>query len=461
MKKHQFENKPVESGIRKSEIIKSKKRKALQKLITSSVILILAIGLVVFAATSESFKEFIENIGKFPASSSIESSNLDQTPSVTPITDLTAKVSIAFAGDIMMHDSLIEGGLRNDGSYNYDYMFQKVKDLISGTDYSIVNYEGVLYGPPYSGWPDFNAPDEIAKAIATAGFDMVTTANNTAYNKGMGGLTRTPGVFRAQGIKVIGTRATPQEPKFKLVDINGIKFAFAAYTYETEGTEDQRALNAILMHENANALVDSFNPYREERFKLDKEDIAQRARDMKAAGAEVLVFAMHWGDTYSSASNYWQQELAQVLADEGVDIIFGCHPNVIQEVSVIKSSKSESKTLVYYSVGNFISNMTLDPNDSRSKGRVEDGIIARVEIQRNDQGIVKITKGEYISIYVMKDDSSGKRKHTVIPVKLALADPGVYGISGFSKLVEESYKRTTDFLKPFSGDKEGILIGEH
>ena len=461
MKTHQFENQPVKSGVSKTEKIKRRRRKTLQKILASTIILVIAIGLIALAFNSEFLKEFVDNRGRLPGTSRLESSESGPNPTSTPVPDLTSKVTIAFAGDIIMHDSLIEGGLRNDGSYNYNYMFDKIKDIVSSADYSIANFEGVLYGEPYSGWPYFNAPDEIASAIANSGFDMVTTANNHAYDKGMGGLTRTPGVFREQGVKVIGTRATTQDPKFELVDINGIKFAFSAYTYETEGTEENRALNAIPMHENANILVDSFNPYRDERFIQDKADIAQRARDMKAAGAQVVVFAMHWGDTYQNASNYWQQELTQILADEGVDIIFGCHPNIIQEISVVNSRKSDSKTLVYYSVGNLISNMTYDPNDSRTKGKVEDGIIARVEIQRDEQGNIKITRGEYISLYVLKEDSSDKRKHTIIPVKLALADPEVYGISGFSKLVEDSYKRTTDFLKPFSGDREGILIGEH
>ena len=452
---------PVKPENSKSERVRRRRRKALQKILASTIILTIAIGVIAFVSTSEFLKELIENRGRFPFNSDIQSSFEDYSLSATPVPDLESRAIIGFAGDIIMHDSLIEGGLRNDGTYNYNYIFDKIKDTISGMDFTIANYEGVLYGAPYSGWPDFNAPDVIAYSIANAGFNMVATANNAAYGKGMGGLTRTPGIFRGQGIKVIGTRATPQEAVFETADINGIKFAFSAYTYETEGTEEQRALNAIPLHPNAHPLIDSFNPYREERFIQDKIDITDRVRQMKDSGAEVIVFIMHWGDTYSSYSNYWQQELAQLLADEGADIIFGSHPNVIQEISVIRSPKSGKNTLVYYSAGNFVSNMTLDPNDSRSKGKVEDGILARVEIERNSDGLINITKGEYISTYTFKDDSSGKRKHVIIPAKNALNDPEVYGISGFTKPVEESYTRTIEFLKPYSGIREGVLIGEY
>ena len=144
MKTHQFENQPVKSGISKAEIIKKKRRKAVLKIFASTLILVIAIGLIAFAYTSEFLKELVENRGRFP-SSNVESSDTDLMPSATPIPDLNSKVSLAFAGDVIMHDLLIEGGLRNDGSYNYNYMLEKVKDIIGAIDYSILNYEGVFY----------------------------------------------------------------------------------------------------------------------------------------------------------------------------------------------------------------------------------------------------------------------------------------------------------------------------
>lgn len=382
-------------------------------------------------------------------------------PLPTAVLGVPGNASIIYAGDVLMHGSIIKGGLKSDGTYDYNYIFTNIKNLISGADYSITDFEGIMTGSaPYTGYPSFNAPDAIAAAIKNAGFDMVTTANNHAFDKGFSAFKRTPTVFTNIGVKVIGSRPKITDPKFHIVNINGIKFGFSAYTYETTGTSTQRAVNSILMPTEANALLDSFNPYRQDRLESDKKGMAQRVRLMREAGAECVVFVMHWGDEYMTRSNTYQRDLARFLADEGVDIIFANHPHVIQEISVIASAKSGKNTLVYYSTGNLVSNMPYDANKT-TNGRSEDGIIARIEAARDNNGKVTVSKAEYIGVYVYKQDIGTKRIHKVVPVKQYLQNPSAYESFGNKSLITASLNRTNQLLLPSTGTHNGIIIGEY
>jgi poly-gamma-glutamate capsule biosynthesis protein CapA/YwtB (metallophosphatase superfamily) len=382
-------------------------------------------------------------------------------PIPTAVLGVPGKASIIYTGDVLMHDAIINGGLKANGTYDYNYLFADTKSLISGADYSITDFEGVMSGsPPYTGYPSFNAPDAIATAIKNAGYDMVTTANNHGFDKGFAAFKHTPTVFTDIGVKVIGSRPKITDPKFHIVNINGIKFGFSAYTYETKGTSTQRAVNSILIPAEANALLDSFNPYRQDRLAADKKGMAQRVRLMREAGAECVVFVMHWGDEYMTSSNTYQRDLARFLADEGVDIIFANHPHVIQEISVIASAKSGKKTPVYYSTGNFVSNMPYDANKT-TNGKAEDGIIARIEAVRDNNGKITVTKAEYIGVYVYKQDIQGKRIHKVVPVRQYLINSSAYENFADKNLISASRKRINELLLPSTGIHNGILIGEY
>lgn len=443
--------------------VESRERKPSRKPLVLKLVTVLAIGgitfgLIFFMATSERFRLLFEKDTPTPGESQIL-----QTEESTPFVDYTASASLAFAGDALFHRSLIEGALKEDGTHDFNYMFTKIRPYIEEADYALVNFKGVLAGSPYTGYDlNFRAPDAVVPALRVAGFDMAVTATNNSYDGGMSGLLRTPKAFRDYGMKAIGTRETPEEPGFKTVEINGIKFAFAAYTYETLGTETNRALNGIIMPQSANELVDSFNPERPDRFEQDKQEMALLVDSMKESGAECIVFAMHWGHIYHRTSWHWQNELAEHLSDLGVDIIFGGHPGVVQEIEVLSSKISGKDTLVYYSVGNLISNMTY--SQTNPNGIAEDGIIAKVLVERDSDGKISVKKGEYIGVYVLKtqdEEDSQRRIHTVVPVRQALENPAEYGIEGYENLVRDSMERTNNHLEPYTGTHHGILIGEY
>lgn len=427
---------------------------------------ILVMGVVVvcivalFSSSTSLFDQlFRKTPDPTPTISSVPTVTISPTTSPTPEPDLTASAVITSVGDIILHQAVIDGGLQADGTYQYDYIFKYISSYFNDSDYSIANYEGALNGPPYSGYPMFNGPDAIAAALRNAGIDMVTTANNHSFDQGLAGMIRTPQVFIEQGIKIIGTRSSAGDPRYHIVDMNGIKIGITGYTYETTGTETSKALNGMILPPEANDLVDSFNPYREVLYAQDKAEMAQRIQAMKEAGAECILFVLHWGEEYKTASNTIQQELAVFLADQGVDVIFGHHPHVLQEISVLSSAVSGKDTLVYYSIGNFLANMNFGTQGTN--GYAEDAIIARVTIERSKEGVVRVTKGEYIDTYVYKEYINGIRIHTIIPVEAALASPDAYGMAGYKDLLTSSAARTAAVMATNKGVAGSILIQEY
>jgi len=381
-----------------------------------------------------------------------------QPPTATQKPDLTSKVVLTAVGDIILHQSVIDGGKQKNGTYKYDQMFTYVAPYFKNSDYAIANYEGALNGPPYSGYPAFGAPDAIASGLKNSGFDMVTTANNHAYDRGLSGLKRTPTVFKKAKVAVIGTRSKSTDPHFKVVDINGIKFGFIGYTWETIGNGTNKALNGMNLPKEASPLIDSFNPSRENVMTKNLADMAARIKAMKAAKAECIVFVMHWGDEYKTVSNSYEKRIAKFLADKGVDIVIGHHPHVLQEISVVHSAISKKNTLVYYSLGNFLANMEF--NTHNTKGYAEDAAIAKIEVTRDSAGKIKVTKGEYIGTYVYKDKTTGIIKHKIIPVKAAIANSSKYGMSSQISLVKNAAARIKKVLSSSNGTKYGIIIRE-
>ena len=397
--------------------------------------------------------------------------------SVTP-----ASFVLTAVGDIILHQSVIDGGLQSIGNsflsakatqtstnatrntakaaaeYHYDHLFQHVSSYFTASDYAIANYEGTLNGPPYSGYPMFGAPDAIATAMKSAGFDMVTTANNHAFDRKLAGLVRTPKIFRQAGIEVVGTRSEAKEPVFQIIERNGIKIGVTAYTWETIGTDANRALNSIPLPQEANALVDSFNPSRATRYEQDKQGMKRRIQEMRDAGADSIVFLMHWGIEYKTVSNDSQRKLAQFLADSGVDVIIGHHPHVLQEISVLKSATTGKGTLVYYSLGNFLSNMEYSTHGTN--GNAEDAAIAKVTFQRSASGEVRVTKGEYIKTYAWKDKSGRKLTHRILPVMAAVTTPRAFGLGGALPTIRKSAARIDKVMGTSVGTRYGIQIAE-
>lgn len=165
---------------------------------------------------------------------------------------------ISFTGDILIYDSQDKGCLADNGSRDYKPIFAQVKPLLDDADYVVGSFETTLAGEKakfthaaYS----FNTPDELLPALKWAGFDMLTTANNHCFDRGLEGHARTIEMLDMSGMDYTGTRLTNEAPDYLVKDFDGTKVAFLSYTY---GTNSQ--INGVIVPQGKDYLVNLTRP---------------------------------------------------------------------------------------------------------------------------------------------------------------------------------------------------------
>lgn len=300
------------------------------------------------------------------------------------------RVSFLFAGDAMQHLPQVRAAQTKTG-YDYDSCFYLLKDKISSADIACVNFETTLGGKPYSGYPQFSSPDEFAFGLKDAGFDIFFLANNHVVDKGKKGFERTLNVLDSIGIKYTGSFKSKNTRglNYPLLMIkNGIRIAFLNYTYDTNGLP-VTAPNIVNV--------------------IDTLQMKSDLRLTQLYKPDIVIANMHWGDEYVTRPNATQRKLADFLFRNGVRIIIGNHPHVVQPL-VISQVDNEIETVVYYSLGNFISN--------QQKVNTDGGALAEIVISKaDDESPVKIESCNYSLVWVRKYTEKGKLKYTLIPVE--------------------------------------------
>jgi poly-gamma-glutamate synthesis protein (capsule biosynthesis protein) len=391
---------------------KIRRRKKRIKLMSWSLVILIGVLAASFAVNGTDKKQNTTppteqiSIDEQPEQSDEEPSN---EPKLEPQVKPDISVRIMATGDIMFHPSQIDGAYKaSSNTYDFNNSFKAIKSKIQEADIAIANFEGTTAGNEiyaYQGYPLFNAPDEALDAIKAAGFDILSTANNHSLDTRKAGIIRTIEQIQNRGMDAIGTFAGKPETRVLIKEVKDLKFAFLSYTESVNGLE------TVLSPEDLDTMVNIIN-----NTKM-KEDIIY-AKEQKA---DVIIVYLHWGDEYSRVQAQRQEILADMLFTEGVDIIFGSHPHVIQPTQTLEY---EGKTkFIAYSMGNFISNQrveTLVPYGmtERISKYTEDGLIIDIEIEKKGEtGEVLIKNINYVPLWVYKGfKEDGKAEHIVYPI---------------------------------------------
>lgn len=290
--------------------------------------------------------------------------------------------TLVFAGDAMQHQRQIDAALRPDKSLDYSDYFTDLKPYISGADYAVVNLETPLGGAPYSGYPTFCAHDNYLRALTDAGFDLMLSANNHILDRGWKGLERTVGVFERAGVPWVGVyrNAEQRAERVPLIrSVNGFRIAFLNYTYGTNGFKPKGGV-----------VVDY----------IDRELMARDIRNARDAGAELVAVCIHWGDEYRLLPNGTQRSLADFLKRQGVDMIIGGHPHVIQPMELSINPYTNTPCLLVYSLGNFVSAMRTA--DTRG------GAMVRAVVGRDLCGRAYVKSADYRLVMVRWPERKGE-----------------------------------------------------
>lgn len=391
-------------------------RKRIRALILG-IVLLAAFGCIAFMV-----KGWVETHAsketQFPPFGAIHTTD-ESDPSDSVDADHYTDIRIAAAGDIMFHSTQLESAYdAAAGTYDFKSMFEDVKPIISSADLALANFETTTAGDarPYTGYPAFNSPDEVVDAIQYAGFDALTTANNHSLDTGSEGLKRTVETLQRKGMATFGTYNRTPDSRVLMKEVKGIRIALLAYTESTNG------LGSKYSDDELNAMINL----------MDTDRIVQDIREAKELGAELIIAFMHWGVEYEEQPNAGQAALAKRMAEEGVDIILGSHPHVIQKSEQIEVQGK--KAFVIYSMGNFISNQRKETLDSRNE-LTEDGIIINFDIRKDNlTNEIMIQNVEYVPTWVYRNKEAGQAKYTyrILPVESFL---------GGSEIAEEFQKR--------------------
>ena len=364
---------------------------------------------------------------------------------------IVATATISSMGDMLMHMPVVNSCKQNDGSYNFDKSFQFIKEYVEAADYAAANLETTLAGTDngykYSGYPHFNCPDEIVDGIMGAGFDLMLTVNNHSYDTSMVGYKRTLEVVREKGMETLGTMLTPEEPKYIIQDVNGIKIGMMAYTYATDDNNDGRpSLNFNASMKEAG--ICNFFTY--ENLPGFYKEVEGHLEAMKEEGAEATMIFMHWGIEYQLKQNDQQAKIAQNLCDLGIDVIVGGHPHVVQPVDLLTSTVDpDHKTVCLYSMGNAISNQRLGQISYVKTSHTEDGVMFSVTFCKYSDGSVYLLSTDILPTWVHLDASKSPVSYLILPLDDTRSDQWqeLFGIGDatFEKAMK-SYNRTMDIV---------------
>ena len=301
-------------------------------------------------------------------------------------------ISIVFMGDIMGHNSQINSAFSSEARrYNYEDVFSNVSHIIEVADFAIANLEVTLAGKPYRGYPRFSSPDELAVACKNMGIDVLVTANNHSCDRGAEGVLRTIDVLDSLGIRHTGTfknSADRAKNNLLILSKNNIRIGLLNYTYGTNGLPP---------------------PSKTIINRIDLSTIVSDIKKSKEAFLDKLIIMIHWGNEYQSQPSKNQIEIAEFLFRNGVDIIIGSHPHVLQRMEYIQKTKKSDEHLIAYSLGNFLSN--------QRRRRTDGGAILRLTLTKKNKD-TNISHCGYYLTWVHKIIVDNKRKFEIIPCSI-------------------------------------------
>lgn len=334
---------------------------------------------------------------------------------ITPVFNENAETyeaSILAAGDVMVHSPQLQAQYNSSTkTYNFDNNFKYVKKYIKEADYSLANLETTLAGNdvyPYSSYPMFNSPDELADALKSAGFDLLSTINNHSFDKSNLGVNRTLSTLKEKGFDTVGTRENSSDNEYIIKDINNIKVGITSYSYG-DVKSNNKYLNGIKISEECE---DKMNIFDSSDVNKAFKTISSTTDKMKDSDIQVAI--LHWGIEYTRSETEFQKQLAQKLCDSGVDIIIGSHPHVVEPVETITSTDGKNETLVIYSLGNYISNQRRESVGPYS----EDGLMVNIKIsKKSNENKAKIEKVTCIPTWVNKYSNGYKNVYEIIPIE--------------------------------------------
>lgn len=311
------------------------------------------------------------------------------------------RFTLAAGGDLLVHSPIYARAGQGGGRYDFKPMLRYLKPYVKGADLALCHVETPMTSGKPSGYPLFETPAELAKAIRWTGWDVCSTASNHSLDRGQAGIAATAGFLDRVGVEHTGSFSSRAKSKrTTLLDVKGRKVAFLAYTERTNGTPLPHPWSLNLAKARA---------------------ILADAGQARRRGASAVVVSLHWGNDYRHKLSRAQLRIARALTrSPNVTAVVGQHVHVVQPIRNMNGKP------VVFGEGNLLSNQTAACCPAGS----QDGILALLDFVIDRAG-ARVARVRYVPTWVRHPDFA------VLPVRRALR----FGWADAASL-RRSYRRT-------------------
>ena len=290
-------------------------------------------------------------------------------------------IGMSAVGDILCSEAMIEDAYNSEkNTYDFSHMFGNVSNYIDDADIIMGTMETGIVSSNYN---DKRAPIEFAKAVKESGVNLVTIAHNHSLDNGVDGLQETKENLKELGVDVVGDKLEDTNAVI-IKEVKDTKIAFLTYTclMDNKNQRTNEELNCV-------------NMYSEEQAKSDIEYA-------KEEGAKYICVMIHWGDAISSNVNDEQKQIAQFLVDNGVNMILGAHPSVMQEMEVVQNEEGKN-VFIAYSIGTYIS--TLSAEETRAE------LVLNIQLAKSGKsGEIYLTKVDYTQLNMVDNGENAENR---------------------------------------------------
>lgn len=304
------------------------------------------------------------------------------------ISESDSIIKMSAVGDILCSEAMLQDAYdENTKTYDFSHMFNNVSGFIDDADIIMGTMEtGVMEGT----YNDKNAPLEFARAVKNSGVNLVTISHNHSLDNGVNGLQETRENLEDIGFDVVGDKLETANAVC-IKEVKNTKIAFLTYTcfMDNEAQKTEEELNCV-------------NMYSEEQAKSDIEYA-------KENGAEYICVMIHWGDAISNTVSEEQKSIADFLVDNGVNLIIGAHPSVVQPMEVRQNADGDN-VFIAYSIGTYVS--TLSAEEARTE------LVLNIELRKSGKdGKVYLNKVDYTPIYMLDNGENAQDRFKLIDMK--------------------------------------------
>lgn len=326
----------------------------------------------------------------------------------------TSTAKIAAVGDILCQMDMIEDAYSN-GVYDFSSMFSNITKFVKNSDIAIGTLETNFIEGKYSGVKKYNSPVEFLTAVKQSGIDLVSLAHNHELDYGLAGLNETIARIEEQEMSITGIPNNKENENKEFTgiikEINGIKIAFIGYTYglsnESELPEEEKSVANIY-----------------------SEEVAKKDLEYAKENSNYIIAIMHWGDVNTSTISEYQNNITAFLVNNGVDMILGTHPAVVEPMKIVQDTEGKN-ILVAYSLGNYISTLNYENAD------VE--LILNIQIAKtSDSDKAVLQKVDYTPIYVLDNGTKAENRFELTDMKQLAKD---YANGDTSRISRKTYEK--------------------